>query len=417
MATTPLTNWAGNVAFSAERLEIPESISELRAAVAGAGRVRVLGTGHSFSDIADTPDTLISLRHLPETFEVTGPGTVRVAAGITLADLAVQLHRSGLALHNLPSLPHISLAGACATATHGSGDGNGSLAGAVRSMEVVAADGSLTTVSRGDAAFDGAVVALGALGVVTHLELDVVPAFDVEQRVYESLPWPVLTDCLDEVFAAAYSVSVFTDWRSRSGDSAVLWVKHRVGDPAADLAWTGAHPAEGPRHPIPAMPPENCTQQLGVPGPWHERLPHFRAEFTPSAGEELQSEFFVPRHQARNALLALDGLRARIAPVLQISELRSIAADPYWLSPHYQRPNIAFHFTWIPDADAVRPVVRRIEEALAPWDVRPHWGKVFTLPPAALAASYPRWSAFRRLMRDSDPLSTFQNPFLEGLFG
>ncbi|MFI1964768.1 FAD-binding protein [Streptomyces pathocidini] len=417
MATTPLTNWAGNVAFSAERLGIPESISELRAAVAGAGRVRVLGTGHSFSDIADTPDTLISLRHLPETFEVTGPGTVRVAAGITLADLAVQLHRSGLALHNLPSLPHISLAGACATATHGSGDGNGSLAGAVRSMEVVAADGSLTTVSRGDAAFDGAVVALGALGVVTHLELDVVPAFDVEQRVYEGLPWPVLTDRLDEVFAAAYSVSVFTDWRSRGGDSVALWVKHRVGDPAADLAWTGARPAEGPRHPIPAMPPENCTQQLGVPGPWHERLPHFRAEFTPSAGEELQSEFFVPRHEARNALLALDGLRARIAPVLQISELRSIAADPYWLSPHYQRPNIAFHFTWIPDADAVRPVVRRIEEALAPWDVRPHWGKVFTLPPAALAASYPRWSAFRRLMRDSDPLSTFQNPFLEGLFG
>jgi xylitol oxidase len=151
------------------------------------------------------------------------------------------------------------------------------------------------------------------------------------------------------------------------------------------------------------MPADNCTTQLGVPGPWHERLPHFRLDFTPSAGDELQSEFLVPRARAVEALTAVDGIRDRVAPVLQISEIRSIAADDLWLSPSYGRDTIGIHFTWIADSAAVLPVVSAVEEQLAPFEPRPHWGKVFTIDASAVTARYDRWPDFERLAAQYDP--------------
>ncbi|MEJ3745733.1 FAD-binding protein [Actinomycetes bacterium KLBMP 9797] len=407
-----ITNWARNVTFGARRLHRPASLDELCAVVAGADRIRALGSGHSFNRIADTPGDLVSVADLPRVMDVDSVrGTVTVSAGLRYGDVAPHLHAAGFALHNLGSLPHISIAGACATGTHGSGVANGTLASAVTALDLVTADGAVRTLRRDDELFPAAVVSLGALGVVTSLTLDVRPRFDVAQFVYDDLPLDAARTHLAEIMARGYSVSLFTDWaRPRFNQ---VWVKRRAEDGPPPHDWFGATPADGPRHPVPGMSTEHCTEQLGVPGPWHARLPHFRLEFTPSSGEELQSEFFVPHTEAPEALAALDRIGDRIAPVLQISEVRAIAAEDLWLSPSYQRDTVAFHFTWIKDPDAVVPVLAAVEEALAPFDARPHWGKLFTMGPRVVAARYERVRDFGALTRRLDPAGKFRNDFLD----
>ncbi|MFD4510570.1 FAD-binding protein [Streptomyces sp. NPDC058457] len=404
-----VTNWARNITYTAKEFHRPDSLDELRSLVAGSARVRVLGSGHSFNRIADPgPEgVLVSIAGLPPAVEVdTAARTVRVAGGVRYAELARAVHARGLALPNMASLPHISVAGSVATGTHGSGVANGSLAAPVREVELVLADGSTARIARGDAGFDGAVTSLGALGAVTALTLDLEAAYDMAQTVYTELP----LDGLDfaAVSGAAYSVSLFTDWREPGFRQ--VWVKRRTDRPAVDFGW--AAPATEAMHPVPGMPAGNCTQQFGVPGPWHERLPHFRAEFTPSSGDELQSEYLLPRPAAVAALHAVDGIRQTVSPVLQTCEVRTIAADPQWLSPAHGRDSVALHFTWVDDLTAVLPVVRRLEEALAPFDPRPHWGKVHAVPGEVLRGRYPRLADFRALARDLDPDGKFTNPFV-----
>ncbi|MFD1931761.1 D-arabinono-1,4-lactone oxidase [Nonomuraea mangrovi] len=396
-----VTNWAGNLAFHASDVHRPASIEELRALVARSSSVRALGSGHSFSDVADTRGALVSLDALPRTVEITDTG-VRVGGAVRYAELGPTLHEAGFALHNLASLPHISVAGSVATATHGSGDGNGNLATAVSAIELVTADGDLVTLRRGDPRFAGAVVGLGALGIVVGLTLDLVPAFEVRQHVFEGLPFDVLDDHFDEVFAGGYSVSLFTRWAGPVIDQ--VWVKRRDAERPEMF---GARPADGPRHPIPGASAEPCTEQLGVPGPWYARLPHFRPEFTPSAGEELQSEFLLPRRHAVAALRALAEVRDSFAPVVLISEIRTVAADDLWLSPAYGQDVVGFHFTWVKDAALVRAAVKTVEAALEPYAARPHWGKLFTVP-----ARYERMHDFASLVRDFDPEGVFANDFL-----
>jgi xylitol oxidase len=413
-----ITNWAGNVTFAPARLDRPTSVSELRRLVAQADRVRALGTGHSFNRIADTTGSLISVAGLPERVEVDAAGrSVTVSAGMRLGELATRLHERGYALRNLPSLPHISVAGAVATGTHGSGVRNGNLATAVSALDLVTADGDVVSLRRDEHEdFAAAVVALGALGVVTGLTLDIVPTFEVRQFVYDDVHLDALAGEFESAVSAAYSVSLFTDWTAERINQ--VWLKQRVGDqdPVPAASWLGGTLADGPRHPVPGMPVAHATVQQGRPGPWHERLPHFRLEFTPSSGQELQSEFFVPRDQALPAIAAINRIRDRVAPVLQISEIRTIAADELWLSPNHRRDSLALHFTWVPDIAAVEPVVTGIERALEPFGVRPHWGKVFTMAPAAVAARYPRYADFVALMGRYDPAGKFRNAFIDHYF-
>ncbi|MFH9662067.1 D-arabinono-1,4-lactone oxidase [Streptomyces sp. NPDC017248] len=414
MADTPetVTNWARSVTYTAKEFYRPDTVEGLRAVVAGSGKVRVLGSGHSFNRIADPggEGVLVSVAGLPPVIDVDGTArTVRVSGGVRYAELARAVHARGLALANMASLPHISVAGSVATGTHGSGVGNGPLGAAVREVELLTADGSTVVLRRGDARFDGAVTSLGALGVVTALTLDLEPAYEVEQHVFTQLPLAGLD--FAAVSAAAYSVSLFTDWRRPRFRQ--VWVKRRTDQPAVDFPW--AAPAAEAVHPVPGMPAANCTRQLGVPGPWHERLPHFRAEFTPSSGEEIQSEYLLPRAAALDALHAVDGIRDTVAGVLQICEVRTVAADAQWLSPAYARDSVALHFTWVRDEAAVLPVVRRLEEALAPFDPRPHWGKVYGIPAADLRDRYPRLGDFRALARSLDPTGTFTNTFVREL--
>jgi xylitol oxidase len=411
-------NWAGNVVFRAARVLTPASVEELREQVSASREIRALGTAHSFSTIADTGGELVSVAGLPRVVDIDEQaGAVTVNAGMRYGDLAGVLQEAGFALGNLASLPHISVAGACATATHGSGVGNRSLASAVRSLEFVTADGELVWLSRGDTDFAGAVVSLGALGVVTRLTLDLLPAYDVRQWVYESLPQALLLEGFDEVMSAAYSVSLFTDWRTERINQ--VWVKHRVeaGVPLeVPTGWFGATLADGARHPVTGMSAEPCTEQLGVPGPWYDRLPHFRLDFTPSSGDELQSEYFVARADAVAAFAALDRIKQQIAPVLQISEIRTIAADDFWLSPADRRDSVAFHFTWLPDTEAVTPVLGAIEEALAPFGARPHWAKLFTTSPSVVRGLYEHYSDFEELVAKFDPTGKFRNTLFDRYF-
>ena len=416
----PRTNWAGNVAFGAPDFYRPSTVSELQAAVANAGpKIRVLATGHSFNDMADSPGAQVSLVGLPPEVSVDSAASVaRVAAGLSYAEVARRLDARGFALRNLASLPHISVAGATATATHGSGAAHQNLAAAVAGLTLVTADGDLVELRRGDDGFDGAVVHLGALGVVVSVILDLVPSFDVSQRVYENQPFQALDDHFTGLMASGYSVSLFTDWRAPRLTQ--LWIKQRLDVPpsaVSQASWFTAMPAPAARNPVPGASPDACTQQLGVPGRWYDRLPHFRPQFKPSAGHELQSEYLLPVAHAVPALHALTEIRDRLAPVLQICEIRAIAADRLWLSSCYRQDSVAFHFTWIADTAAVLPVVTLAERQLAPFAPRPHWGKVFTASAEDLRDRYERLPDFLDLMRRLDPSGKFRNAYTARYLG
>jgi xylitol oxidase len=406
------TNWAGNYTYRAGTLHRPTTIEELREIVADRPRLRVLGSRHSFNDIADSAE-LVSLDLLPvEPVIDRAAGTASFGGALRYGDLAGALAAEGLALANLASLPHISVAGAIATGTHGSGSGNGNLAVSVSALELVRSDGSVLAVGRGDPDFEGLVVSLGAAGAVTRVTLDVEPAYEVRQRVFENLRWEALLDHLDEIGSGGYSVSAFTRW----GDAVdQIWVKDRVGKEPEVVREElfGARAATLDRHPIIGLDPVNCTPQLGVPGPWSDRLPHFRMGFTPSSGEEIQSEYHLPRENAVEAIDAVRGLSHSIRPLIQVTELRWIAADELWMSPQYGRDTVAIHFTWAPDPEAVRQVLAQIEEVLAPFRARPHWGKLFLADAATIGPLYERRADFAALLRRIDPRGAFRNEWLE----
>ncbi|HET9083815.1 MAG TPA: D-arabinono-1,4-lactone oxidase [Candidatus Limnocylindrales bacterium] len=408
------TNWSGDITYEARRLLAPRSVEEAQAMVREARRLRPLGSGHTFNRIADTDGDQITLVDLPRRthFDPTAM-SVTVDGGQRYGDLCGPLDKAGFALHNLASLAHISIAGACATGTHGSGQRNGMLATAIERVELIGGDGALRTFSREDERFPGVATSLGALGVVTALTLRVEPTFDVAQYVDEDLPIDDALADLDDILGSAYSVSLFLEWDRLVIDQ--VWRKVRVGrdDEARPRALARARPADRERHPIRAVSPENSTPQRGIPGAWHERLPHFRLDHTPSVGEEFQSEYFVARADGAAALEALLAIRDRMRPAILVSEVRSIAGDDLWLSPAYQRDSVAFHFTWSQLPDEVDEALAAIERALEPFDPRPHWGKRFVMAPDQLRARYAELPRFVELAGSLDPDGVFRNRFLD----
>ena len=411
-----LRNWAGNVRFQASHVERPRTLDELQGVIRRGGRSRALGTGHSFSPIADTTGALVSVAALPQRIEIAADRrSATASAGMRLGVHAAGLHTAGLALGNLPSLPHISLAGAVATGTHGSGVRNASLAAAVTRIELVVAAGELVSIGLRDPRFPGAVVSLGCLGIVTSVTVAVEPTYHVSQTVYEAIPARRLETDLDEILAAGHSVSIFTTWRPDRIE--FVWVKRRTDAADGHLGpdWMGGRQAAREWHPIASMSPAVCTPQLGVPGQWHERLPHFRLGHTPSSGAELQTEYLIPRRYALDAIGAMQGMRAAMAPVLRISEIRSVAGDGQWLSPTQGNACIGIHCTWTDDVAAVMPVVDLMEQVLAPFQARPHWGKLFGTGPARIASLYPTLADFRALRQELDPHVMFGNSMLDGL--
>jgi alditol oxidase len=409
---SPGRNWAGNYTYLAQKLHRPSTIEQVQEIIANAPCVRILGSRHSFNDIADAPE-LITLEAMPMYAVVDHEAnTVSFNAALTYGELVRTLNAEGVALHNLASLPHISVAGAVATATHGSGQTNGNLATAVVGLELVTSDGEILEASRGEPDFDGLVVGLGALGAVTRITLEVEPAYEVRQRVFEDLSWEALFEYLGEITSCGYSVSIFTRW-GESIDQ--VWVKSRVTDEPERVEdeLFGAVAAAVDRHPILGLDASSCTPQLGKPGPWSDRLPHFRMGYMPSSGEELQSEYLLPRRYAVEAIEAVRSLADKIRPVLQVSEVRAVAADRLWMSMNYGEDTVGIHFTWKREPDALVDMLAQLESVLAPFEARPHWGKLFSAEAAAIAPLYERLPDFVRLVDRLDPQGAFRNSWLK----
>lgn len=407
-----LSNWAGNHRYNARALHHPETLDELRRLVSRASSLQALSTRHTFNAIGDAEE-LVAFDRLAGASEIAidrDAMRVRVGPAVTYAQLAEALEPAGLALANMASLPHISVIGATATGTHGSGDRLGNLATSVRAIRLLTSSGDVIDIDADDPRFPGAVVHLGALGIVVAATLAVQPTYELSQRVYEGMSWDALAENLDAITAAGRSVSVFHCFGETVRE---IWVKSDPGA-AQRSELFGAVPADGPRNPVPGADPTFCTAQLGEPGPWHDRLPHFRAGFTPSAGEEIQSEWFVARADGLAAIGALrEQLGARIRPLLYVSETRTIAADELWMSPHYGRDSIGIHFTWHREPEAVAALCAEVEHVLEPFAPRRHWGKAFAAPATTVALGYPRVEDFVALRNELDPRGVFVNAWLE----
>jgi xylitol oxidase len=411
-----LKNWAGNLEYSTNKIDYPKSVEDVQKLVKKYNKLKVLGTRHCFNTIADSKYNFISLRDMNKVVTLDANAKkITIEGGMRYGELCPWLNDKGFALHNLASLPHISVAGATTTATHGSGVKNGNLSTAVAALEFVTADGNVINISKIDGGkFYAAVVGLGAIGVITKVTLNIQPSFMMRQYVYTKLPLPQLKRHFDEIVSAGYSVSLFTDWQNESVNE--VWIKSRVGDEPNSKAkkdFFGAAPATKNLHPIIELSAENCTEQMGVPGAWYERMPHFKMGFTPSSGKELQAEYFVPRHHAMDAILAVQRLGKQIGPHLFISEIRTIDEDNLWMSPCYKQPSVTIHFTWKQDWQAVSKLLPLIEKELEPFNPKPHMGKLFTMSPSRLASRYKKMNDFKKIVGQFDPLGKFRNEFLE----
>jgi alditol oxidase len=409
-------NWAGNYQYKAENLHQPTTVEEVQALVKKLNKQKALGSCHCFNDIADSPLNQISTQNLNKVLAIDeNAKTITLESGAKYGQFAPELDKKGFALHNLASLPHISVAGACATATHGSGVKNGNLASAVSALELVTANGEIMNLSRekDGELFNGAVVSLGGLGIITKVTLDIQPTFQVRQDLFQDLPLQSLKDHFDDIMSSGHSVSLFTDWQNQNISQ--IWVKRRVEKDTKDMDkdFYGAKAATKNLHPITRLSAENCTDQMGVAGPWYERLPHFKMGFTPSSGEELQSEYFVPRKNAIDAILALEKQGNLIFPQLMITEIRTIAADNYWMSTAYKQDSVAIHFTWKQNIPEVMALLPMIEAELAPFNARPHWGKLFTIAPSVLQSRYEKYPDFLALLKKFDPEGKFRNAYLD----
>ena len=416
----PRTNWSGNYVYTAPRVYRPADVAGVQAIVAAEPRVRALGTRHCFNGIADSAGAQIDTGHLRDITIDREGATARVGAGVRYGDLALELDAAGFALHNLASLPHISVGGAVATGTHGSGLALGNLATAVVAFETVGPDGRLHAYSRAHdpRRFQALVVGLGAVGIMTHVTLRLQPSFHMTQIVYEGLPFAELGGQLNAIMGAAYSVSLFTDWQNSRVTQA--WVKHRVAagervEPSP--TFFGGTLATEQLHPLTGQPAKACTDQGTSPGPWYARLPHFKLDFQPSRGDELQTEYFVPIERGYEAICAVERIQHRFASLLYVTELRSVAADDLWLSGQYERDTLAIHFTWKLEPEKVLAVLPEIEAALMPFAPRPHWGKVFTMRAEDIRVAHPRWTDFLALAGELDPQGKFRNSCFDAWAG
>lgn len=409
-----MKNWAGNITFSAAKIERPKSLEAIQEVVQQSTKLRVVGSGHSFNTIADTTGTLVTLADMPRVTSINAEAkTITVSAGMTYAEILPALSEAGLGLAAVASLPHITVAGATATSTHGSGNTNQNLSAAVAGLKLILANGELVTLQRGDADFDGAVVNLGALGIVTEVTLDTVPAYEVSQSVFTALPVSTALENFDAITGSAYSVSLFTRWTGNHVDQ--LWQKALTSAHKPAESAFGATLATKPFHPIAELDGSACTGQGGIAGAWHDRLFHFPASTTPSAGNELQSEFYVDRKNAVAAFEAIHRVQDAISPALLVSEIRTMAADTLWMSGAYGRDTVGFHFTWKPDAQAVSKAVDVVENALRDLDARPHWAKVFNMAPSLVQSRYPKLAEFKKLAERFDPDGKFRNLYISDL--
>lgn len=409
-----LMNWSENFTFEATGVERPKTIAQLQDVVAAAPRAKAVGTRHCFTRIADSPGgVLVDTSGLDVGVTVDHDTmTATVPAGWSYSKIVAELEAQGVALPNLASLPHVSIAGATATGTHGSGDTNQVMAACMSGIELVDGEGELRTIDSGHPDLKALSVGLGAFGIFTTLTVDVEPSYLVQGAYFRETSWQNLLDNLDDVMASAYSVNLhaaYSDTNVRG-----IWSKYRLeGSEPLDLPdeLFGMTRVEGQ-----LTPGKNTI--INEPGPWSERLAHFTPESAPSAeGDELQTEYFVDRKHGAAAINALRKMGADLDPHLHGTEIRTVASDDLWLSPCYRRETLSLGMTWRKHEPEVRALLPRMEEALAPFEARPHWAKLFAYDRSALLDQFEHLDATLTLAESYDPNGTFNNPYLERIRG
>ncbi len=412
-----MKNWAGNLSFSSKEFIEIDSVKKLQTIVSNARGIKVLASGHSFSDIADTKDTLISIKNL--SFEIGIDSNKRealVPAGMQYSDVSRYLEKHGWAVSNMASLGEVTIAGAILTGTHGSGSSNGILSTAVIGFEMVLESGSILTTDRENSSdFPGFIVSLGALGVFTKYKLKIVPSFSIRQVVYENINIESIANNFDLVFDRAYSVSFFSNWAQNS--TGQIWMKFLDDSKPFNISsdWIDGNLAKVKQHPVKINDASPCTDQLATSGKWLDRLPHFKLNSSPVSGDEVQTEYLVDRRYVKQYISELAEIGDEIASKVYTTEIRTIKADDLWLSGAYERETVGFHFTWR-KSDSLVNFLPKIESILGKHDGRPHWGKLFDVPKDKLPSRYPKFSDFEVLLQKYDPNKKFRNNFINKYF-
>ena len=412
-----MQNWAKNITFSSQNYIEIENLTQLQKVIESSNKLKVVGTSHSFSEIADTTGTLISLKNLDSEIEIDEKSqTVKVSAGTSYANLAKYLEKNGWALSNLASLGEISIAGAVMTGTHGSGSNNKVLSDSVVAIEMILSSGDKFVIDRKNfAQFSGFVVSFGALAVFTKLTLKIVRSFSVKQVVYENVPIQSVLENFNEIFDRPYSASYFSNWSPKN--TGQIWMKFLDDDKYPELQSKayGGNLALSNQHPVKVNDPGNCTEQMGVAGKWLFRLPHFRLNSSPASGDEVQTEYLVDRDHVQGYINELTKIGEDIAARVYATEIRTISSDDLWLSGAYGRETVGFHFTWKKSPE-VKDFLPEIENILGKNNGRPHWGKLFSTPRAQLIDRYPMYEEFRQLIQKYDSGNKFRNKFIEQYF-
>lgn len=406
-------NWVGNLQYNSKKYFQPERVGQIQELVKNSKRIKTLGSRHCFNSIADCDETHLSLAKMNKMLAIDeNEMTVTIEGGAQYSDFCVELNEAGFALPNLASLANISVVGACATATHGSGVNNQSLASSISEIELVDGNGGIITLSRQKDAekFNGVVVNIGAIGIVTKLKLDIEKSFQVRQDLFENLSIEQLAENFDEITSSGYSVSLFTNFQK---SIRVMNIKRRIDENISDLPkeFFGATAAKESINSR-GIPDTNRSPQMGVSGCWFECLPHFKFSKQLIQGEEIQSEYYVERKNAVEAILALEEISNIIFPQIIVAEIRSIKADNHWLSPFYRGDSVGIHFSWKLNEREVMKILPEIEKVLAPYKPIPHWGKLFTISREELHAYYPKMSEFIGLCEEFDPNGKFRNEYL-----
>ncbi len=408
-------NWSGHTSFTARRYHEPTSVEEIQDIVSSSSQVRVIGSRHSFNGIADSSVDQLWLGAMNQKVIIdTLNKKATVPAGITYTELCPVLEETGFALTNLASLKHITVAGAVTTATHGSGNGVGNLATVVSGVEMVSANGDLVEYTReqNPDIFPGVVVSLGALGIITRYTLDLVPSFLIQQDSYENIPFSEVYEHYGEITNSAYSVSLFPTWQNDYCETLVLKRKASSKEPLSTPdTFFGAR----------SRPPEKARKAsegrsyspFGKPATWHESLPHYSLHEPEKMGNELQSEYFLPRENLVEALKAVQSLKEDLEPILGGSEIRSVAADDLWMSPANGQDIVGIHFNWLKKWDGIKLFLPKLEAALRPYSAMPHFGKLFHMGHEELKEVYPALNNFRKLILESDPEGKFNNDFIK----
>lgn len=443
-------NWCGNVRFGGTPL-VPESVEQLQEAVRLATPpIRVVGRGHSFSPLAEcVGGSLLCLARLNRVLDFRAPtsmgsmGSITVEGGTTYSEIARFLGRQG-ALRNLPSCPQFTVAGAIATATHGSGVTHQNLAADVTMLEFVAGDGSLICYEDGETAtlLEGLRVHLGCLGVVSRLTLVVCPFYEVETFCYIDVPLAPMIENLPALWTTCDSLSVWTSGFGRGPGAGTCWMVFRhfcphwkpsaavpEHTPPQELLLHGGSFLQGPVNRYCTDPHEPVTITPTGKRAWHDALTQtlHEGQETSMTTTDIQAEFFVALQHAQAAIRAVWGTAREwsfsspwgatgepMKGLVDAMEFRQVKGDGAWLSPqHIDSLGIHISFNSDPGRRAeVEACLHLLEAALEPFDARAHWGKLapLTTAPARLEELYDdRLRCFRALCGVHDPSGKFRN--------